>query len=191
MAQNRNIGNCGSGPGTGVLPAPTRVWGADMADERLTGANRRPVQRQRVGHGWTQARREAFLDHVSATCNVRAACEAVGLSQASLYSLRRRDPAFADQWRMALLAGYDRLEGELLHRALNPLEEVAVGDPDRVIAGPVTFDQALALLDRHRRMLKNENLGQRDTQYRATQAETDAMLKKRLRSLRQKFEGRT
>ncbi len=141
----------GSGPGGDAVGPALRLGGREMArEEVLTTGTNRPVQTQRTAKGWTPSRREQFLDHVAATCNVRAATEAVGLSQASVYALRRRDAAFAAQWRMALLAGYDRLEEMLVSKAIAVLEGVAVGDPDKVVCGAISVEQAIKLLDRHR-----------------------------------------
>ncbi len=155
----------------------------------LTSGGRRPVQQQRIAGGWTPSRRAQFLDHVAATCNVRAATEAVGLTQASVYALRRRDVAFAEQWRMALLAGYDRLEEMLVSKAIAALEDVPVGDPDKVVTGPISVEQAIRLLDRHQALVK-AGAGRREAQLRATQAETDAMLIKRIKAMRGKLERR-
>ena len=47
---------------------------------------------------WTPALRTRFLDHLSASGDVRAAAAHCGLSRQSVYKLRRRDPAFARQW---------------------------------------------------------------------------------------------
>ncbi|MDJ0278947.1 hypothetical protein QLH51_19350 [Sphingomonas sp. 2R-10] len=158
-------------------------------EEVLTSGGNRPVQKQRIAAGWTPSRRERFLDHVAATCNVRAATEAVGLSQASVYALRRRDPAFAEQWRMALLTGYDRLEAILVSKAIAALEGVQVGDPDAVVAGAISVEQAIKLLDRHRAVVRPGS-GRREAQLRATQAETDAMLIARIKAMRGKQERR-
>ncbi len=154
----------------------------------MTGANR-PIQQQRFTKGWTKERRERFLDHVAATCNVREATEIVGLSQCGLYALRRRDPVFAEQWRMALLTGYDRLEAELLRKAISALDGVAIGDPDKVIAGPVTIEQAIKILDRHQHVLKSGS-AVRESRHQATQAETDAELIKRLDAMKKRHEKR-
>jgi hypothetical protein len=51
--------------------------------------------------GWTLERRERFLDGLAAGCDVRRACAGVGLSHTAAYNLRRRDPAFAREWRAA------------------------------------------------------------------------------------------
>jgi hypothetical protein len=52
--------------------------------------------------GWTPARRKRFLDLLAAGFDVRRACAGVGLSRQAAYTLRRRDPAFAQAWDGAL-----------------------------------------------------------------------------------------
>jgi hypothetical protein len=159
-------------------------------DNILIAGTNRPVQKQRFTKGWTKARRVRFLDHVAATCNVREATEVVGLSQASVYALRRRDPGFAEQWRMALLAGYDRLEAELLRKAISALDDVAIGDPDKVVGGPISVEQAMRILDRHQNFARSKGPMVRETRVHATQAETDAELLKRLKTLKRRHERR-
>ncbi|QGN54786.1 hypothetical protein [Novosphingobium sp. Gsoil 351] len=60
------------------------------------------------------AARQRFLAALSATANVRLAAKAAGFSHAAFYHHKRRDPAFAREWRLALAAGYDALETALL-----------------------------------------------------------------------------
>ena len=52
--------------------------------------------------GWTPDRRQRFLDLLAAGLDVRRACAGVGLSRQAAYTLRRRDPAFAQAWDGAL-----------------------------------------------------------------------------------------
>lgn len=155
------------------------------------GGRGRPVQMRRQKQGWTAARRDRFLDLVAATCNVRLAAEEIGLTLASVYALRRREPEFGERWRMALLAGYDRLEGELLRKSIHALEDGVDGtnDPDTLVKGPVTFDQAMSLLERHRKLLAQGERPVRRAGYKeATEAETNEALEKKLASLRRKRE---
>jgi hypothetical protein len=60
-----------------------------------------PVQRTIRHDGWTPERRERFLELLAAGMSARSACRAVGLSHTAAYNLRRRDPAFAREWRDA------------------------------------------------------------------------------------------
>ena len=59
-----------------------------------------PVRRD----GWTPERRRRFLGMLAAGLNVRRACRRVGMSRQAAYTLRRRDPAFAQAWDGALSA---------------------------------------------------------------------------------------
>ncbi|MDP5279988.1 hypothetical protein Q9Q95_13720 [Sphingomonas sp. DG1-23] len=68
--------------------------------------------------GWTPAKRNRFLARLAETLNVRASVRSVNLSEAGLYKLRRRDPAFAAAWDQTIAEAYGRLEMLLLERAL-------------------------------------------------------------------------
>lgn len=67
---------------------------------------------------WTRAMREAFLDHLAATCNVKQSARAAGVSHAAVYRLRRRDPGFAAAWGEALALGYQMLETQAVGHVL-------------------------------------------------------------------------
>lgn len=71
------------------------------------------VRRARPG-GIDRAGRTRFLAALSACANVRLAAKAAGFSHAAFYHHKRRDPAFAREWRLALETGYLRLEAALL-----------------------------------------------------------------------------
>ncbi len=158
----------------------------------IAAGTNRPVQRRCKTHGWTDTRRAKFLDHLAASCNVLASCEAVGMTKPGLYALRNRDPVFAGQFRAALLVGYERLEAELLRKAVALFEgDVASGDGQcDAVVGQITVDQAIKLLDRHHAVLKRDDTARREIPHRATQAETDAMLSARLKALKLRHEAK-
>ena len=106
---------------------------------RRSRAGTPAIQRERQTN-WTAARRESFLDQLAATCNVTMACAAIGVKPVSAYTVRRRDPAFAEQWRMALLTGYDRLEAKLVEHALK-----ALGETEAVEVPEVPFEARIAM----------------------------------------------
>lgn len=60
-----------------------------------------------------------FLETLSATCNVKAACAEVGLTPASAYAHKKRWQGFADRWKQALEDGYTQLEAGLVFAAGN------------------------------------------------------------------------
>jgi hypothetical protein len=100
------------------------------------------------GDRWTEEAEAVFLDHLAASCNVLASCEAAGFCNTSVYKRRREDAAFAQRWQAALEQGYLRIEMALVRRAADALEGFAP-DPDTPI--PVmTVEQAIKVLDRHR-----------------------------------------
>lgn len=73
--------------------------------------------------GWTEHRKVRFLAHLAEHGNVRAAASVVGLSRASAYLLRRRDPQFARGWAAALVLAHDEGTVVLADRAIEGAEE--------------------------------------------------------------------
>ena len=158
-----------------------------MAD--IGGSNGRPMQVRAVRkNGWTKAKRTVFLSTLAATCNVTAAAQAVGKSDHSARALRKRDGEFSLLWAEALESGYERLENELLARALgqtssgdNPSSaEIAVPPADLPPFDPVLAIQVLKLradLGRDRGRTKGVRPAVK------TQGEIDAALLKRLDAL--------
>jgi len=86
--------------------------------------------------GWTAKVKASFLEAFAVTCNVTRSCAAVGRSTAGAYKVRSRDPAFRAAWDAALLEGYARLEGAVLHRALEGMEDSGEGDAATRSRGP-------------------------------------------------------
>jgi hypothetical protein len=89
-----------------------------------------------------------FLAALAETSNVTAASAAAGVHPSRPYKVRRLEPAFAREWRAALLEGYEHLEMELLHR-------LRFGEPKDAVA---KFDNtaALRLLGLHRETVARE-----------------------------------
>jgi hypothetical protein len=110
-----------------------------------------PKQAKRRRFRWTDKNTVQFLDVLAATCNVRAAARAVGVSDACVvYTRRRRDPAFVAAWGEALALGYQMLETLLVGHALaggadgEPMEDGSEG------GSAVNVELALKLLKDHR-----------------------------------------
>ncbi len=123
------------------------------------------IRRGRIGepkvvpvrdYQWTDVARGRFLDHLAATCNVRAACAAAGRHHTGAYALRRRDAHFAEQWRVALENGYDTLEAALLEHAIAPLHSddaiAVVGTTIGTAGAEFDPDRAFDLLKHHQTM---------------------------------------
>jgi hypothetical protein len=122
-----------------------------MDDEEPSRAARMSAQmRLRVGNGrskgaWTQGIRARFFAELANSCNVKAACRAVGMSVSGAYMLRDRDPSFRLGWRRGIAQGYAKLELQMLERALLGEDRLR-----RVLAKPSTDDErALDLLSRY------------------------------------------
>lgn len=149
----------------------------------ISGSNGRLVQHRATRRdGWTKARRLVFLDELEASCNIRRAAAAAGMTDGTARALRRRDPAFAAAWEAALDAGYDRIEIELLARAL-----AGTGDgetPERAVG-----EAAPPPMDDHTRitLLKmRDGLRRRDANRPmavASEAEVEQALLRRLDAL--------
>lgn len=166
--------------------------------EKITAGNGRALQRQKIAStGFTEKKRQRFLDTLAATCNVRMSAAAAGVGLSSCYRLRTRDASFADAWRTALAIGYDRLEAALLDYALSRVEAQAI-DPDAadpaaveesavgvLATGQVTnadLQFAVSLLNRHRAAVEGRAPAGRGAR-RASAEETDAALRRKLDSL--------
>lgn len=98
---------------------------------------------------------QAFLSALSATANVRLSAAAAGASVAAFYRRRRQNPAFAREMRLALEMGYERVETAVMASAL--VESAADdawrhNDPPPV--PPLTFDQAMQLLQLHQKEVR-------------------------------------
>jgi len=172
-----------------------------MDELRIAGGKRRPLQLQRVSKThWTRTKRACFLDVLALSCNVKLAAEQAGVVPSSAYRLRRLDPDFAALWRDALLAGYERLETELVGRALQSIDPILPGEGGEEAAAAA--DAAIEKMDArtilqvlaHRRATVEGGMrpSRRDAQRRiATEEETNAALLKKLAVLERQVRERT
>lgn len=129
--------------------------------------------------GWNKKNREAFLDHLAGSCNVKASAALAGIPAGSVYQARRRDPEFAEEWRVALLAGYDLIETHLVGRVLAGSERDEAID---TAIGPIDVDTALRLLSAHRNALRGKWRGGPALQ-RATREATDKAILRKLAAM--------
>jgi hypothetical protein len=129
---------------------PARGWErADGVEVVIRGApgRRTQVRRARL-RGWSPSVEQRFLETLAATCNVAAACEAVGLTQASAYYHRRQWPDFLRAWDQAVETGYLKIEGALIEAACASVEGLDF-DPGAPIPH-MDFEQAMHLLHMHK-----------------------------------------
>lgn len=112
--------------------------------EPVQAGNKRRIQvRAPRKDGFTEAKRQVFLDHLAGCCNLGRSAEAAGVSAVTINYHRRRDPAFAAQVDDALEAGYDALEAAMIERAAGAQYEP--GADAAAAPGPETIDTMLGL----------------------------------------------
>jgi hypothetical protein len=142
--------------------APPEGWGfldgEELVVKGASGGGGRRVQVARARfRQWTPRSEDGFLAALAATCNVKAACAAVGLTPAGAYRHRGRWPAFARRWEEALDMGCAGLEAALLEAAGNPFSRAETplpgegdGDAPAPAIAPMDASQAFHLLYMHR-----------------------------------------
>jgi hypothetical protein len=121
------------------------------------GANRRVQVRKVREGGFTEDKKQIFLDHLAGCCNVTHAARAAGVSVKTVNNHRRRDPCFARQCDEALAVGYDNLDAALVAAAARG-GHYEPGPASDAMPGQETLDKDLAL---HLLRLRRLPMGQR------------------------------
>jgi hypothetical protein len=134
-----------------------RGWGhLDGMELVLRGSNRRRVQvaRARVRQ-FSPKTENRFLAVLQATCSVKAAYEAVGMSKGAAYSHRKRWPGFAARWDRAIEEAGLRLELALAFGPQagpgNPFSSAALPEPAEI--SPLAPEQMFRNLYMHKHRL--------------------------------------
>ena len=122
--------------------AKDKGHGAGAGTTVCAGDRRRVQARKERKGGFGAAKKQVFLDHLAACCNVSRAAQAAGAGMTTVYEARQRDPGFAQAWNEAMEIGYATLEALLVERA-------ALGGAfqpgNTPVPGPETVDTGLAL----------------------------------------------
>lgn len=143
----------------GASMAPGRGWGSQGGEELVArGGNGRRTQIARARlKQWTPRVEQRFLEVLAGSANVKAACAAVGLTQASAYNHRHRWSSFRERWDKALETGYVRIEtamigqlGAMLGAETDADEYESGATPDLTITH-MTVDAALQAMWQHQR----------------------------------------
>lgn len=160
----------------------------------LSGDDLRPrvdVSARRKDRMVKKSRR--FLARLTECGDPVAAAAAAGSSLAYFQTLRRREPAFAGEWAIAVMTAYERLEQALLRRTLAVLDTDAASGAR---AGKDDYALAMLLLARHRARQGEARAERGPTDAaargagdaampapRVSAADTDALLRQQLRLL--------
>ena len=133
---------------------PPSGWGHLDGEELVVkgsggsgGGRRIQIARARLKQ-WTPRIEDRFLQVLGATCNVKAACAEVGLTQASAYLHRERWPAFARRWEAAVQEGYARIEAALMANGENLFSTPDL--PPEAPMPPMSVEQAIHILHMHK-----------------------------------------
>lgn len=151
-------GDDGGGPGTDAV-----------------GQRRRPGTWTR----WTRKQRAAFLDVLTATCDIHAAAAAIDVLPMSAHRLRRRDPVFAAEWTEALDAGLQLLETHLVGVALVVTGAVELAEGARAPGNAADFEIGFRIL-RHRLAARDRPTRAPRPTTLATREDTDAAILRKL-----------
>jgi hypothetical protein len=111
-----------------------------------SGGRRVQIARARAGQ-ITPVVENRFLAVLAATCNVKAAIAAAGISKGSAYTHRKRWPGFAERWDAAVEEGAVRLEFALAAHARNLF--APVGLPAAAEMPQMSADEILHNLHMH------------------------------------------
>lgn len=131
---------------------------------------------------WRASMREAFFDHLAATCNISESAAAIGVTTGAVYALRRKDPHFAEQWREALRLGYEMMETLLVGHALSGGGELIEHGATSKLP-PIDAKLAIQLLTTRANLDSGRRRRPGRAPGRATMEETDAAILKRLEAI--------
>ncbi|MDE0879115.1 MAG: hypothetical protein OSB00_10700 [Sphingomonas bacterium] len=155
--------------------------GGRQAEGAGAGVKKRVRNPDNGWQRWTAQMKDAFLDHLAATCNVCHSAAAAGVEAHAVYALRRRDPSFAAAWGEALAQGYVMLETLLVGQAmLGGGQSIEHGS---AAIGPIDRELALKMMTIHQHRLSGKTAQGRAPRRIATREETDAVIKQRLKAI--------
>lgn len=109
--------------------------GGPSARPGLGGGRRVQVARARAGQ-ITAAVEDRFLATLAATCNVKAAYTAAGVSKGAIYTHRSRWAGFARRWDEAVKMGSLVLQFAVVERCGNPFSSAGLPEPEEVAILP-------------------------------------------------------
>lgn len=157
-----------------------------MADNLVLEGGKRVRKLRASYRSWTKAKERAFLEALSASCNVKLAAKNAGVSTSRAYVRRANNASFRTAWDAALSVGYSQLEMMLLERALHGVEKTIIArDGTTTVMREYSDRVALALLRMHRETVAIANEGVDEGEFEEARERIVA----RLQRLREREEG--
>lgn len=157
--------------------------------------------------GWTPERQRAFVDALSDTGSVKAACAAVNMSAVGAYYLRRQPgaEAFASAWDAALQHRMEILRDAVMERAIHGVE-VPVYSYGKLVGTRRIFNDRTATfmlrnydgrmregasgVPLHLRRVVDAEIARARAEWEAAQAAEDAAAEARVRAHMDEVRGR-
>ena len=161
-----------------------------MAERDENRRVRRVQKRAGRKDGWTEAKKERFLEVLEATCNIAAALRAVKMSRSGLNKLRRREGAFRARFADTKRRAYIDLEfftlGKIMEGTVKTVTK-ADGSVETVHEFPLHL--ALQLLRLHRDVAESAAAEEAETAPdEAQRLEVVERLMRKMRKLRERVE---
>ncbi|HEX6374982.1 MAG TPA: hypothetical protein VFZ91_04610 [Allosphingosinicella sp.] len=172
-------------------PRAGKTGPQEPREEHIARRQHGPLQRRKVREGGFGARKKKrFFAALAATCNVTWACRAAGISTTTPYVHRLNDPVFAEQWDAVIETGRAALKLMLNERAARGHEKAIELDDSTPFDDPSKMDTGLALqlINQREPCGRDRRSGVR--RRRATQAETDASILRKLSVLNRRLGGK-
>ncbi len=134
-------------------------------------------------------RKKKFLKHLAMSSHVTQSARAANIPISTLYLWRERDAEFLEDWLIALSAGYELLEMELLHRARNGVEKPVFRNGEKV-ATVKEYDNGLAfrLLMAHKDLVAKTRAARAENTDRTTQLRQT--LDQKINQMRERLQNR-
>jgi hypothetical protein len=120
------------------------------------------VRKRKRAVEFTRTRRQTFLDHFAASCNMAASAAAAGVTDWTVRKALAADPAFAEGFDAALMVGYKAMEAEALcqQQEAQATYRLSPGGPEAdPEAAARTFERTMQLLREYRR--RDGSIGRR------------------------------
>ena len=162
LSVHKAAGEAGISPGTIYSRRRTNGTFDQACDKAIAAGGRTP---RSLGFTRISQWKKPFLEALAETSNVSAAAARINIPTATVYRLRRDNPAFAEQWRAALYEGYEHLEMEVLAHLRGT-------DPDR----KRDVANAIRLLNAHRKTVAEIRAIREDEDEQAVLDSIDALI---------------